>query len=365
MRILVVSPVLPHLPSRDAARLAPAHLVAQLSERHAVGVVAATAAGDTPAARAWLAARVTWLATPLAGRWRQPISGRPGEGLVALATAVRRARVELEPDVVHLDGARLAPLAREAGAPSVLACLDERVEPGWARRWFGGADACVTGSEDDRRTLAAHVPFERVEIIPPGVDATRHAFRRAGEAARIVFTGDFETAGDAQAARRLARAILPLVRRRVPRAELLLASTGSAGAVRELARLEGVRVEGQLGDLRPSVWSAAVYASPTCAGSSRTARLLEAFALGAPVVATAPSASGLDGLLPGHHCLAAESDGAFADAVALLLREPVVANTIARNARELVERRFTWPAIAERYEALYARLASMPVERAA
>lgn len=27
MRILVVSPVLPHLPSRDAARLAPSHLV--------------------------------------------------------------------------------------------------------------------------------------------------------------------------------------------------------------------------------------------------------------------------------------------------------------------------------------------------
>jgi glycosyl transferase family 4 len=122
MRILVVSPVLPHLPSHDAARLGPSQLIDQLSERHAVGVVAATAGPDTPAARAWLAARVAWLETPPARRWRSPASGRPARGLLTLADAVQRARREFRPDVVHLEGSVLAPLARVAGAPTVLAC---------------------------------------------------------------------------------------------------------------------------------------------------------------------------------------------------------------------------------------------------
>lgn len=97
----------------------------------------------------------------------------------------------------------------------------------------------------------------------------------------------------------------------------------------------------------------------------RTARVLEALALGTPVVATSASLSGLDDVLPGHHVLTAQTDAEFADAVALLLREPVVANTIARNARDLVERRFTWRTVVQRYEALYARLAPARVERAA
>ena len=390
MRILVVSPVLPHLPSHDAARLAPSHLIEQLSERHAVGVIAATGSADTPAARAWLGARAAWLETLPARRWRHPISGRPADGLAALAAAVRRAGVEFRPDVVHLEGTLLAPLARVAGAPSVLAChesaalrardaarcagapwrrvrarLDERVETGWVREWFAAVAACVTGSEEDRRAIAAHLPFDRIEIIPAGIDASQYAYRRIGDAARLLFTGDLGAPRDVEAARRLATRILPLVRRRAPRAELLVAGAESAADARDLGGLDGVRVEGRLGDLRPSVWSAAVYVSPLDSGFGRKPRVLEALALGTPVVATAASLSGLDDVLPGHHVLTAQTDAEFADAVGLLLREPVVANTIARNARDLVERRFTWRTVVQRYEALYARLAPARVEQAA
>jgi len=391
MRILVVSPVLPHLPSRDAARVATSHLAAQLSDRHTVGVVAATGAADTPIARAWLARRVAWLDTLPVRRWRHPISGRPADGLSALAGAVGRARALFRPDVVHLEGPLLAPLARVAGAPSVLAChessalrahdtarqpgpawrrvrarLHERVESGWERHWFAGVAACVVESEEDRQAIAARIPFDRVEVLAAGIDAEQYAYRRVGEKARVVFTGQLGLPRDVEAARRLATAIMPRVRRRLPRAELLVASAESAATVRDLAGLEAVRVEGTLPDLRPSVWSGSVYVSPLDGGFGNKARLLEALALGTPVVASPASLSGLPDVLPGHHVLTAESDREFADAVSLLLREPVVANTFARNARELVERRFTWRTVAQRYEALYARLAgAAPAERAA
>jgi glycosyltransferase involved in cell wall biosynthesis len=223
----------------------------------------------------------------------------------------------------------------------------------------------VVESEDDRRALAEHVALERVEVIPAGIDGVKHIYRRSGEPWRLVFTGDLSAPRDVEAARRLAGAILPRVRRDVPRAELLLAGTdGTADAARALAALPGVRVSGSLGDLRASVWGAAVYVSPLDAGFGRTARLLEPMALGTPVVASRPTLSGLPGVVAGEHVLSAESDEEFANAIRRLLREPLLANTLAPNARQLIERRFTWRTVAERYETLYARLVPAPAVQA-
>jgi glycosyltransferase involved in cell wall biosynthesis len=391
MRILVVAPRLPARPCHEAARLGAAHLVDRLAERHTLAVVAGTGGGDTPAQRAWLDARAARVESVPAGRWRTR-AGRPGEALAALDLLARRVAARFQPDVIHLEGDVLAPLARGAEAPTVLAChasasrdardarraadtpwrrlaarVRERVETAWAREWFDGAAACVADSEDDRTALAEHVPLERIEVVPPGVDDVTHAFRRGGQPARLVFTGDLGAPRDVEAARRLAGAILPRVRRRTPRAELLLASASGLGpAARALAQSPGVRVTGGLPDLRPSVWSAAVYASPLAAGHGRRGRLLEPMALGTPVVASPPSLSGTPDALPGHHVLTATGDEEFADAIGVLLAEPGVAHALARSARDLVEQRCTWRAAARRYEALYARLAgAVPVELAA
>src|SRR5438874_2543644 len=280
MRVLFVTPRLPYLPCHEAARLAASHLVDHLVSHHTVAIVAATGGGDTPARRGWLASRAAVVETVPGGRWRRALSGRPADALGALDRLVRWVATGFAPDVIHLEGALLAPLARAAAG-------------------------------------------------------------------------------------RLAGAILPRVRRDVPRAELLLAGTdGTADAARALGALPGVRVSGSLGDLRASVWGAAVYVSPLDAGFGRTARLLEPMALGTPVVASPPTLSGLPGVVAGQHVLSAESDEEFASAIRRLLREPLLANTLARTARQLVERRFTWRTVAERYETLYARLAPAPAVQA-
>jgi glycosyltransferase involved in cell wall biosynthesis len=87
------------------------------------------------------------------------------------------------------------------------------------------------------------------------------------------------------------------------------------------------------------------------------AAVLESMALGTPVVAARRALAGLTHLLPGHHALAAETDGELVDAVLLTLQEPVVAATLAANARTVVERQYTWGAIARGYESLWARTA--------
>ena len=130
--------------------------------------------------------------------------------------------------------------------------------------------------------------------------------------------------------------------------------------------MPGVRVAGAVSDLRPSLWSAAVALVPAQAAPGVDAAILEAMALGTPVVAARACLTGLTHVLPGHHVAVAESDAELAAAALLVLREPVVAATLAENARQLVERRHTWAATARLYEALWARAAdSTPTAMAA
>ena len=358
MRILLVCPAPPERPSHGAAPLVASQLIEHLSERHTFGVVAAAAALST--GREWLASRSPRIdIVPAEGPRR--LSGRRDDRLRPLAAAMRRAAAEFQPDVVHLETARLAPLARTTEVPSVVRCP----EPPPQSEGLGDATACVVDCEDDRRAMSAHLPIDRIDIIPAGIDAERYVFRRTGSACRLVFTGDVGNPADLEAARRLATSILPRVRQRLPRAELLIAVTDSAEPARDLGRLDGVRVEGRLSDLRPSVWGAGVYVSPLASGAGRVTRLLETLALGTPVVASPASLTRLDDVVPGHHVMTAVSDAELADAVCLLLREPVVGATLARNARALVEQRRTWRAVAQRYEHAYQRLARPALERAA
>jgi glycosyltransferase involved in cell wall biosynthesis len=295
---------------------------------------------------------------------------------------VKNAVRSWAPDVVHLDGLRLAPLAGQLSVPAVLVCrepgvrharearhlaggllawvgagLQECREASWARRWLPAARLCIVPCEADRRALARYLPFEQLEVVPPGIDTELYGVRRGSRRPRLVFAGTLARPGHAQAAWRLATRVLPGVRRALPSAELLVADAGSAPTLRALAALPGVRVSSATPDLRPTLWTAATVLVPAEAGPGVEAALLEAMALGTPVVSAHAGLDGLDHVLPGRHVLVAESDAEMTDAALLLMREPVVATTLAAGARQVVERRYTHAAASQCYEALWARAA--------
>jgi glycosyltransferase involved in cell wall biosynthesis len=390
MRVLMLTQTTPYLPSHDRARLAPAYLLAHLAVRHAVAIIAPDARGETPAQQAWAAAVAACTTRVPAGRWRHPLTSTPAEGLTALRQAALRAVVEWAPDLVHLEGALLAPLAGELPLPVVLSCrasgvrrarearrlargpqqwmrahVEERLQTEWERRWLVAADACVVPSEHDRQTLAERVPYDRIDVIAPGIDEQRYELRRGGERARLVFAGNLAWPSHHDAARRLATRVLPRVRRAVPGAELLVAGAGPVGALRALAAQPGVRVAGATPDVRPSLWSATVTLVPAEAAPAVDAAILESMAVGTPVVTAPRCLSGLEHLLPGHHLLVGEGDAEMADAAVLVMREPVVAATLSANARQVVERRHTWAAVARAWESLWARTADSPSSVAA
>src|SRR6266850_718314 len=205
MRVLMLTQTTPHLPTHDRARLVPAYLLAHLAEGHEIALITPETPGDTPAQRAWASSVAAVVTRVPVKRWRHAL-GAPADGLAAMRAAARAAIDEWRPDIVHLEGTLLAPLAAALPVPVVIGCresavrrardarrlartprewmraqIEERLETEWERRWLPAAQGCVVASEDDRRTLAERVPFERIGVVPPGVDETRYDFRRAGD----------------------------------------------------------------------------------------------------------------------------------------------------------------------------------------
>src|SRR2546428_8006197 len=124
MGVLFVTTRLPNLPCSGAARLAASPRVDHLAGRHVLAVVAATGGGDTPAQRGWLTSRAARVETVSGAPWRRAWSGRPADGLDALAATAPRGAADFAPDGIHPQGAVLPPLAPAAGAPPRLAGPD-------------------------------------------------------------------------------------------------------------------------------------------------------------------------------------------------------------------------------------------------
>jgi glycosyltransferase involved in cell wall biosynthesis len=83
-------------------------------------------------------------------------------------------------------------------------------------------------------------------------------------------------------------------------------------------------------------------------------KILEAFSAGTPVVTNLAGIEGVAGAHGGRHHLEGETADALADRCAELLSDPRRSAELAREARLLVERDYTWPAQAERLLTLYA-----------
>src|SRR6185312_9638330 len=94
-------------------------------------------------------------------------------------------------------------------------------------------------------------------------------------------------------------------------------------------------------DVRPHVQRAGVCVVPLLSGSGTRLKIIEAMAMGVPVVSTTIGAEGIDGT-DGVHFRIADSASAFARAVLSILRHPAEAERLRRAARMLVQERYTW-----------------------
>jgi sugar transferase (PEP-CTERM/EpsH1 system associated) len=138
------------------------------------------------------------------------------------------------------------------------------------------------------------------------------------EAPHIVFTGNMDYWPNADAAIWFAREALPLLRQRPDPPDFAIVGANPGPDVLALATIPGVTVTGRVPDVRPYVAHAAVSVTPLRIARGIQNKVLEAMALGTPVVASPQSFEGVRAQA-GRDLLVADGPQATADTIASVL----------------------------------------------
>jgi len=121
------------------------------------------------------------------------------------------------------------------------------------------------------------------------------------------------------------RDILPQVRAGAPDVRLRIVGSDPPEVIRRLATDPRIDVTGYLPDLRPPIGSSTVAICPVTVKVGIQNKILEAMALGVPVVSSAKGAVGL-AARAGEDLLVADGPAAFGCAVLGLLRDDAFAH---------------------------------------
>lgn len=214
-------------------------------------------------------------------------------------------------------------------------------------------DAVTVVSERERHLmerLLGDGHGRKVCVIPNGIGPDLLEYRSPEkEQGVLAFTGALAYQPNYDAAERLCREILPQVRVRFPQARVRVTGSLDGVDVSGLAGMPGVELTGYLDDVRSVVSSASALVVPLRYGGGTRLKILEAMALGTPVVSTPIGAEGLE-VADGVHILLGETTAELAEQTLKVLADRRLADRIARGARELVRDRYQWPAIAGKFE---------------
>ena len=124
--------------------------------------------------------------------------------------------------------------------------------------------------------------------------------------------------------------------------------------MRKLGEIPGVTVTGSVPDVRPYVTSAALTVAPLRIARGTQNKILEAMAMGVPVVASSVAAGGVDAV-PGEHLLTADTPEGLCAASCACSTSPAERARLAQAGRARVLSNHAWPSSMKRLDAIIER----------
>jgi len=276
--------------------------------------------------------------------------------LEALPRGFRAKTVLTFHDVIFRKYARIykiQPKLRKKFRHWLHSTMMRRWEPNYAEKF----DLCVAMSEVDRALLLSVNPRLKVDIIPNGVDTKVYqALPYDTSTESLLFVGDMDYVPNVDAVLFFNREILPRIQKVIPDVEMWVVGMNPPDTVKQLDG-KTLHVTGRVESVWPYYQCSNVCVIPLRAGGGTRLKILEAMALGRPVVSTSIGCEGLE-VLDGANILIADNPEVFAQKTLLLLKNNEFRQQIIYNARQLVETHYDWDILADNYNQAIIRLKS-------
>ncbi|QBD82023.1 glycosyltransferase [Ktedonosporobacter rubrisoli] len=220
----------------------------------------------------------------------------------------------------------------------------------------------VITSERDREALLelyrayqqrGSEPEPNISVVPNGVDLEyfypQQEKRRQGN---LVFLGKMSYHANIAAVLYLYQQIMPLIWQQRPKTTLTIVGSNPPRSIRRLSHDARVEITGYVDDIRPYMGRAEIMVSPMVYSVGIQNKVLEAMALGTPVVAAARVAAALHAQ-PEQDLLVAQSAQEFAEKTIHLMDNTELRASLSQHGRQYVEQTHDWAAIADHLVDVY------------
>jgi sugar transferase (PEP-CTERM/EpsH1 system associated) len=217
-------------------------------------------------------------------------------------------------------------------------------------------DLCTCTTSEELATLESYGAARRTGWFPNGVDFEYFQPTTASYDPNLIcFIGRMDYFPNQQGVIEFCREALPLIRVKRPEAKLFIVGAEPPPSVRRLATIPGVTVTGTVADVRPYAHRSALTIAPLKIARGTQNKILEAMAMGIPVVASEEAAKGVEAV-PGEHILTATTPEEFADAAQSVLGSQTLRQELAARALARVKERHSWSGAMARLDQLIEAL---------
>lgn len=217
-------------------------------------------------------------------------------------------------------------------------------------------DLSLVCSREDQAYLQQELNIKNVQLLPNGVDLSTFASDTHDYSLdrTILFTGNMDYAPNVDAVLYFVTEIFPLIKQQVPDAVFVIAGQRPVKKVQELAASD-IKITGFVQDLSATYASAAVVVAPLRFGAGTQNKVLEAMAMGVPVVSRNIGFNGLN-IVSGEGVILAMETEAFAEKCIALLQNKELRSKVGQQGKEVIRTQFDWDVIALKLERYFLQI---------
>lgn len=224
----------------------------------------------------------------------------------------------------------------------------------WQTRIWDRAHAVITVSDDDKAYIHSHSTQKKVTVVPNGVDTDYFRFtskkKPNAKNLKFLYVGNFSWIQNTDAIEHILTDIWPPLLNKFPGATFTIIGRHFPEKLRGLSP-DSVRIIDQVEDIRSAYLDADALLAPVRIGGGTRYKVLEAMAIGLPVITSTLGASGL-GVSDKKEVYVASSPEEVLRSVDGVLSEPI-RKKLVLNARSLIESNYSWETIASLQDACW------------
>ena len=221
---------------------------------------------------------------------------------------------------------------------------------------------CVKGlnlvvSQLDKERLLKINSILKVSIIPNGVDIDY--FKRITQpyiSKSLIFVGGLTWYPNIDAVTYICKEIWPLIIKKEKNTKLFIIGRNPPKKLKRLVEgQDTIQLLGFVDDIRPLMSSVSGYICPMREGGGTRLKVLDALAMGVPLIGTRMSCEGIP-VEDGQNVLLADTLEEFEDRIIRVFQEPKLRKKLSKNSRKLIEDQFSFTKIGNKLNNCYERL---------